>query len=218
DAEKLTVLKNQKGLQWGVYVDVCNMMGQTAHYAWHEYSQAKPGETIFVTAGTGPGLKVIASVGSEEKVVFIKSLGMDVVFNYKMECMQDVLACTGPIDIYWDNIGGGMLGTVIEAESVGMRFIKCGMISAYNGKEPYHMKNLLLIVGKHWCRLRGHLPTRGGHNHLAHFYEMFPRLVKEGKIKYTEDATRGLERAGHTIVDVQTGWNTGKSVMIVSEK
>ncbi|PCH38865.1 hypothetical protein WOLCODRAFT_29234 [Wolfiporia cocos MD-104 SS10] len=80
------------------------------------------------------GLKVIASAGSEEKVAF----------NYKTERTQDVLARAGPIDIYWDNVGG----EAIDAPSVGARFIECSMISAYNGEEPYHVKNLLLIVGK----------------------------------------------------------------------
>ncbi|PCH39423.1 NAD(P)-binding protein [Wolfiporia cocos MD-104 SS10] len=229
DAEKLTVLKNEEGLPWSVYVGVCGMPGQTAHHAWREYSQAKPGETVFITTGAGPvgatviqiakqqGLKVIASAGSEEKVAFIKSLGADVAFNYKTERTRDVLARAGPIDIFWDNVGGETLEAAIDASSVGARFIECGAISAYNGEEPYYVKNLMLIMGKQ-LKISGFIVMWLHEKHLAHFYETFPRLVKEGKINYTEDATRGLERAGHAIVDVQTGRNTGKSVVIVSEE
>ena len=44
-------------------------------------------------------MKVIASAGSEEKINFIKSLGADVVFNYKMTKTAEVLEKEGPIDM-----------------------------------------------------------------------------------------------------------------------
>lgn len=48
------------------------------------------------------GLKIIASAGSEEKVRFMKELGADVAFNYKMTDTAQVLAQEGPIDVYVD--------------------------------------------------------------------------------------------------------------------
>lgn len=39
----------------------------------------------------------------------MKSIGVDVPFNYKKEKISDVLAREGPIDIYWDNVGGETL-------------------------------------------------------------------------------------------------------------
>jgi NADPH-dependent curcumin reductase CurA len=39
----------------------------------------------------------------------MKSIGVDVPFNYKKEKFSDVLAREGPIDIYWDNVGGESL-------------------------------------------------------------------------------------------------------------
>lgn len=55
------------------------------------------------------GLKVIASASSQDKIDFMKSIGVDVAFNYKTEKIADVLAKEGPIDIYWDNVGGPTL-------------------------------------------------------------------------------------------------------------
>lgn len=46
------------------------------------------------------GLKVIGSAGSDEKVEFMKSLGADVVFNYKNTKTADVLDQEGPVDMY----------------------------------------------------------------------------------------------------------------------
>lgn len=46
------------------------------------------------------GLKVIGSAGSDEKVEFVRSLGGDVVFNYKTTSTKEVLEREGPIDMY----------------------------------------------------------------------------------------------------------------------
>jgi len=45
------------------------------------------------------GLKVIASAGSDDKVEYMKSLGADVVFNYKMTNTAEILEKEGPIDM-----------------------------------------------------------------------------------------------------------------------
>ena len=50
------------------------------------------------------------------------------------------------------------------------------------------------------------------------FYREVPRRIASGEVRYSEDATRGLENAGHAILDVQTGKNKGKSVVVVAEE
>ena len=45
------------------------------------------------------GLKVIASAGSEDKVQFLKSIGVDVAFNYKTQKTHDVLKKEGPVNM-----------------------------------------------------------------------------------------------------------------------
>lgn len=46
------------------------------------------------------GLKVIASAGSDEKVQFMKDIGADVAFNYKMTSTKEVLNKEGPINMF----------------------------------------------------------------------------------------------------------------------
>ena len=106
------ILDNKEGLPWSVYVGVGGMPGQTAYCAWKEYAKSKKGDVVFVTAASGPvgsfvvqiakneGLKVIASAGSDEKCEFVKSLGADVVFNYKTTSTKAVLEKEGPIHMY----------------------------------------------------------------------------------------------------------------------
>ena len=45
------------------------------------------------------GCKVIASAGSEEKVKFMKEIGVDVAFNYKTENTGEILKREGPINV-----------------------------------------------------------------------------------------------------------------------
>ncbi|KAG6884093.1 hypothetical protein C0992_007006 [Termitomyces sp. T32_za158] len=154
-SQGLMVIENKERLPWSVYVGAAGMPGQTAYYAWKEYSKAKKGEIAFVTTGGGmsrrivsfdhpsvikskkftliaslviqlaklDGLKVIASAGSDEKVMFMKSIGADVAFNYKTTSTAQVLEREGPIDVYWDNVGGEMLEAALEGANAGARFI-----------------------------------------------------------------------------------------------
>ena len=46
------------------------------------------------------GLKVIASAGSDDKVEYVRSLGVDVAFNYKKVSTYEVLQKEGPINLY----------------------------------------------------------------------------------------------------------------------
>ena len=55
---------------------------------------------------------------------YIKTLGADVVFNYKTEKTGEVLEREGPIDVFWDNVGEETLEAVIENVQVGARFIE----------------------------------------------------------------------------------------------
>ena len=54
----------------------------------------------------GEGLKVIACAGSQDKVEYLKSLGVDAAFNYKTEDADAVLKREGPIDVYVTSYSG----------------------------------------------------------------------------------------------------------------
>jgi hypothetical protein len=115
---------------------------------------------VFVSTGAGAvgsivvqlakldGLKVIASTGSAEKLEFLKGIGADVAFNYKIDSVKDVLAKEGPIDMYvfsiraadeltryryWDNVGGETLEAALDHASIGARFI----VSVLNLSLPF---------------------------------------------------------------------------------
>lgn len=229
DASSFAVIANEVGLPWSVYIGMAGMPGQTAYVGWNEFSKAKKGETAFITTAAGPvgsfvvqlakldGLKVIASAGSDEKVEFVRSLGADVVFNYKKESTEEVLQREGGLDIYWDNVGGETLDLALKYANKRARFIECGMITTYNNPDGYGVKNLAEIFKKDMS-MHGFINGNWFGKYREQFYKEVPKLVKEGKIQYQEDITRGLEHAGQGILDVQQGTNKGKKVILVADE
>jgi len=204
------------------------MPGQTSYYGWKEYAKAKAGETLFVSTAAGPvgslvvqlakqdGLKVIASAGSDEKVQFCKDIGADVAFNYKTMNTAEVLKKEGPIDIYWDNVGGPTLEAAIEHSALYARMIICGFISEYNGEENYGIKTMRNVLTNR-ISINGLLVWDHEAKYKDEFYRVIPQKLASGEIKYTEDVTRGLDKCGEAILEVQKGLNKGKKVIIVAD-
>jgi len=226
--EGLRLLVNAEKLPWSTYVGAAGMPGKTAYMAWKEYSRAKRGEIVFVTSGGGPvgslviqlanmgGLKVISSAGSEEKVQFMKKIGADVAFNYKTTSTEDVLKKEGPIDIYWDNVGGDSLDAALAASKIGARFLECGMISGYNeGGKP--VKNLMNLVANSLV-MYGFIVFRLEKKYDDEFYEKIPHMLARGDLKFTEEIWRGLDKVGEAILAVQKGQNKAKVVIQVADE
>lgn len=223
----LLPIEDKQGLPWSVYVGAAGMPGQTAYMGWKEFAQAKQGDVVFVTTGGGPvgsfviqlakadGLKVIASAGSDEKVAFMKEVGADVAFNYKTTSIKEVLAKEGPIDIFWDHVGGETLEAALDAANIGARFIECGMISGYNtGSAP--IRNLVNVIGKD-ITIRGFIVARLMGKYLNEFYTTVPEKLAKGEIKYREDVSHGLDKVGDVILAVQKGTNKAKAVIHVAD-
>ncbi|KAF9266127.1 alcohol dehydrogenase [Marasmius fiardii PR-910] len=224
----LRVIIPEPGLSLTAYIGSAGMPGQTAYYAWKEYSQAKKGETLFISGGAGAvgqmviqlakleGLKVIASAGTEDKVKECKEAGADVAFNYKTTDTEAILKEHGPLNLYWDNVGGPTLDAALGATAHHARIIVSGMISEYNNKNGTNLKNLWTVFGRS-LHIHGFLVFDLAPKWEKEFYEIVPKMLARGELKYREDITKGLEHSGEAILEVQQGKNFGKKVVLVVE-
>ena len=91
------------------------------------------------------------------------------------------------------------------------------MISSYNTKEPYNVKNLQQLVWRE-ITFNGFLAATLMPKYDDEFYATMPARVAKGEIKYKEHKLHGLDKAGEGILDVQRGKNFGKCVIIVAEE
>lgn len=105
---------------------------------------------VVVQIAKSEGLKVIASAGNEAKLDFLRSLGANVVFNYKTTDLETVLHEHGPLDLYavlsvpvieissavrcryWDHVGNKTLSTVLGHMRERGRVILIGGTASYN--------------------------------------------------------------------------------------
>ncbi|KEP48014.1 alcohol dehydrogenase [Rhizoctonia solani 123E] len=230
----LRVIHPEPGISLSAYLNVLGMPGQTAFYGLELIGNLKAGETIYVSAGAGAvgslvaqlakakGLKVIASAGSNDKVEAMKRMGVDVAFNYKTADVADVLAKEGPIDIYWDHIGGPQLEAAIGACNLYARIIVCGALLAFNGAPSYHVKNLVDILYKR-LRVQGFMyweaeaEVEGHSGNPMKFINTLTPLVKSGEIRWSEQVFNGIKSTNQAIVTALTGANIGKVVVKVAE-
>jgi NADPH-dependent curcumin reductase CurA len=202
---------------------VLGMPGFTAWVGLVEIAEVKEGETIYVSGAAGAvgsaaaqvaklkGLRVIGSAGSEEKVEWLRSLGVE-AFNYKETPAKEALA--GGIDVYFDNIGGEQLEAALTALRPFGRVAACGAISRYNDQQAVPgPRNLGFVVTKR-LRVQGFIVS----DHTARFGDFMREVapwVAAGKIECRETMLDGLENVPAAFAGLFRGDNTGKMLVRV---
>ncbi|KAK7440811.1 hypothetical protein VKT23_016889 [Stygiomarasmius scandens] len=193
----------EPGLPLSVYLGAAGMPGRTAYIGWKVYAKAQKGQVCFISAASGAvgasviqlakkdGMKVIASAGSDEKLRRCKEFGADVVFNYKTQSTEEVLAKEGPIDVYWDNVGGPTLDAAFGNAAIHARFVN---IANFLDRRISIFGFLVFDLEAEW---------------EDQFYAEVPKLLVSGQLKYTEDVSKGLDKSGEALLEVQIGKNHG---------
>lgn len=217
------------GIPSQAFLGVLGMPGMTAYTSFHRIGEPKPGDTVFVSGAAGAvgsavcqiaklrGCTVIASAGSDEKLEWLKSVGVDKTVNYKKGNLLENVRAAAPkgIDIYFDNVGGEHLEVALEVARPFARFIECGMISIYNDKEPAPgPRNMTYIVGKR-IKMQGFIVMDFA-DMREQFYAEMGQWVRDGKIKAQETIENGIENAPKAFLNLFAGANTGKMLVKLS--
>jgi NADPH-dependent curcumin reductase CurA len=231
DGKGLACLPKEGVPDLTVYLGLLSMVGPTAYFGLLDVGKPNAGETLVVSAAAGAvgsivgqigkikGCRVVGIAGSDEKCRWItETLGFDAAINYKTEHVRDQLKthCPDGIDVYFDNVGGTILDTVLSLINVKARIAICGLISQYNAQEPvpgpYYFSNVLARR----ARIQGFLFG----DYLDRMQEAFADLSKwlaQGKIQYRVHVVEGLEKAPEAINMLFDGSNKGKLIVKVSE-
>ena len=200
---------------------VLGMTGLTAWFGLVKVGRVKEGETLYVSGAAGAvgsaaaqfaklkGLRVIGSAGSDEKVDWLGSLGVE-AFNYKETPVKEALA--GGIDVYFDNVGGEQLEASLSALRPFGRVIACGAISRYNDQAPSPgPRNLGFVVTKR-LRIEGFIVS----DHASSFGEFAAEVgpwVADGKIACRETIVEGIENVPAAFAGLFRGDNIGKMLV-----
>jgi len=148
-------------------------------------------------------------------VEFLKSIGTDIPINYKTQDLAAILAKEGPIDMYWDHVGGDQLDAALENMKQSGIVVICGLIAGYNGKQAA-IKNIGYVLFK-TLSVHGYMVWQHEEKYADEFYGKVPHLIANGDIQLREQIYKGLEEAPRAVYEVQKGLNTGKAIVLLAE-
>jgi NADPH-dependent curcumin reductase CurA len=244
---------NPHGLKdLGLFLGPLGMPGLTGWSSLHEIGKPKKGETIFISSAAGAvgqvvgqiakreGLKVIGSVGDDQKLEFItKELGFDGGFNYKKEKALDALERLAPegIDIYYENVGGEQLEAALEKMNQHGRIVACGMVSSderkggmkadreqisqYNLKpeDRYGVRNLFHVVSKR-ITMQGFIVGDAdfGPKYAKEHQEKMAQWLADGSVQAKIHVTEGIDNAAEGLIGMLHGKNFGKAVIKIKDE
>ena len=215
-------------------LSVLGMPGFTAYAGLANIGKPKSGDTLVVAAASGAvgsvvgqiglirGCRVIGIAGGEAKCRYVRDeLGFDDCLDHHEPNLAERLkaACPKGIDIYFENVGGEVFNAVFPLLNDFARIPVCGLIAHYNATElppgPDRLPLLMQQILTRRLTFQGFI--------VWDFASQFPlfqaemsQWLNDGKIKFKEDITEGLENAPRELIGLLKGANFGKKVIQVS--
>jgi NADPH-dependent curcumin reductase CurA len=213
------------------WLNTLGMPGMTGYFGLLEVGQPKAGETVVVSGAAGAvgqtvgqvakhlGCRVVGIAGGKDKCDFVvDQLGFDACIDYKGGDVREGLKqhCPDGVDVYFDNVGGDILDTVLTRINMKARIVICGAISQYNNTTPVKgpANYLSLLVNR--ARMEGIVVF----DYAPRYPEGVAALakwLKEGSFKSREDVVDGLERFPEALLMLFEGKNFGKLVLKVAD-
>jgi NADPH-dependent curcumin reductase CurA len=227
------VMKVGNEVKPSYYFSSLGMPGLTGYYGLLEIGQPKPGETVVVSAATGPvgsmvgqlatikGCRAVGIAGSDEKCRFaVEELGFDACINHKSPSFADDLkkVCPNKIDVYFDNVGGSVFWTVMPQMNDFSRVALCGAMAWANQTGEVMPQgpdlNAMIYFSQMTKRIKLEAFIVYDHYDLYEIYlrETIP-YIQAGKIKIKEDVVKGIENAPQAFGRLLKGQNFGKAII-----
>jgi len=211
------------------YLGAVGMPGVTAWVGLNHFIEAKPGETVVVSAASGAvgsvvgqlakakGCRAIGLAGGADKCAYVvDELGFDACIDYKrhpdfgsLAAALDAAAPNG-VDGNFENVGGLILDVVLSRMNAFGRVALCGMISSYDG-QPAAIHNARLLLTQR-LKLQGFIVSE----HMPLWPAALKKLgglVASGGLKYRESVVQGLAAAPEAFLGLLKGRNFGKQLV-----
>lgn len=215
------------------YLSVLGMPGMTAYFGFLDTGAPKAGETVLVSGAAGAvgsvvgqiakikGCRAVGIAGGPEKCKYvIEELGFDDCIDYKNqdEPLRTAIKRTCPdgVDVYFDNVGGEILNTVLTRINMKARIVICGAISQYNNTTPVKGPSNYLSLLVNRAKMEGIVVFDNAANYGKAAMEMAGWMA-QGKLKNKEFVVDGLENFPATLMRLFDGNKMGKLVLKVAD-
>jgi NADPH-dependent curcumin reductase CurA len=213
-------------------VGVLGMPGMTAYTGLLDIGQPQAGETVVVAAASGAvgsavgqiarikGARAVGIAGGKDKCDYVKNeFGFDDCVDHRDPDLAVKLrdACPRGIDVYFENVGGAVFEAVFPLLNTFARVPVCGLIAHYNdteAKPPKWAASMMRAVLTKRLTIRGFIVGDFAARR-ADFLRDMSGWVREGKVKYKEFVTEGLDNAPAAFMGLLKGANFGKQLVRV---
>jgi NADPH-dependent curcumin reductase CurA len=213
------------------YLGILGPTGLTAYFGMRDVGQPRAGETVLVSTAAGAvgsvaaqiakihGCRAVGLTSTDEKCRWlVEELGLDAAINYRQPGgLEAGLArhCPDGVDVYFDNVGGRTLDTVLAHLRIGARVVLCGALAAYNEAEPIPGPYNMFKIVTQRATLKGFMVT----DYVAEYPAAIQQLttwLKEGRLMNAEEMVEGVENTGAAFCRMFAGGNRGKLVVKVA--
>lgn len=207
------------------------IIGATAYIGLLDYGRPKIGETLVVSGAAGAvgsiagqlgkvmGCKVIGIAGGKDKCDWLtRELGFDHAIDYKNSDAGSRLkeVCPQGVDVFFDNIGGKILDTLLADMNVFGRIVQCGLMSTYtNDCKDDGPANYSMVMMKR-LKIAGFIVL----DHPDRYPEAIRAIAtlhNQGRVKWRYHDVEGLENADQSARMLFTGKNHGKVMLKVAD-
>lgn len=215
------------------HISVYGVSGLTGYFGMAEAGAPKPGETVLVSAAGGAvghiagqvarirGARVVGIVSSPEKAAWLTgALGYDAAIDRRAGPLGEALKQTCPegVDLYFDNVAGEVLETVMTRMKLRGRIVLCGWAAQYDTQTPDDaIRGVAYQMVYKRLRMEGFV-VNDYYDHKAAARQQLAAWVKSGAIQVAVDCLDGLERAPEAYVGLFNGQNRGKCMVKVADE
>ena len=204
--------------------------GVTAWIGMHHVAQVEAGDVFVVSAAAGAvgsvagqiakrhGARVIGIAGGPAKCAYlVDQLGFDDAVDYKNSDVTERLRELAPdgVDVFFDNVGGGVLDAVLDHLAMRAKVVICGAVSQYDHMDNVTGPSLYLRLAERQASMEGFA--------YFHFMESIEPATKElaswlaeGTITLAEEILDGIDRYPEALQFMFRGGNTGKLLVKAS--
>ncbi len=211
------------------HMSVLGMTGFTGYFGMLDLGRPEATDTVVVSAASGAvgsvaaqiakrqGARVVGIAGGPAKCAYLlDELGLDAAVDYKSKAQSvaDGLRDAAPdgVDVYFDNVGGEILGAVLGHINRHARIVLCGGISQYgdmvNAAGPGNYLQLITKSG----RMMGFTMLDYLHR-IPEAVTDLAEWVADGSLKHRQHIIHGIENFPEGFRMLFRGENHGKLLL-----
>jgi NADPH-dependent curcumin reductase CurA len=227
DGASITRKVKETDLPLSLSLGVLGLNGVTAYIGLLDLGSPRPGDTVVVSTAAGAvgsavgqiaklmGCRTVGITGGSAKVKTCReAFGYDEAIDYKADALAASLssACPDGVNVYFDNTAGAISDTVHAQLAIGARIVVCGTASVASWDPPPQGPRVERHLLTKRVRMSGLLIFDYAHR----YEEAIVRLagwVREGKLRYREDISDGIEHCPGAIAGLYRGENLGKRLI-----